>query len=277
MSWFHYYLKQKKSIYENNPLLRLGIGAGIEPSLHYNFEKRFNVLMIELWGMTEMVRCIFDYKKNRKIGKRCFGQISDGLETKVINKSGNVIINSEGLFFIRYNKKNPKTGFFSKYNKNKLETNKAWKNGWFNTGDIVTKDEKGYHYFVDRAKNIIRRSGENISSVEVEQSLLNIKYIINCAVLSKSHKLYEEEVFAFIIVKKGVKENVATAKEILKKIKSELAYFKLPCYIKFTKNLPLTSSQKSNRGELKKLVLSYKNNQYYNLEKFKRTLQSSIN
>ena len=67
--------------------------------------------MIELWGMTEMVRCIFDNEKNRKIGKRCFGKISHGLETKVINKRGKEIFDSEGNFLIRFNKKILKLGF----------------------------------------------------------------------------------------------------------------------------------------------------------------------
>ena len=71
--------------------MRIGVGAGIEPSLHKKFEKRFKVPMIELWGMTEMVRCIFDNQKNRKIGKRCFGKATFGLETKVINKYGNEV------------------------------------------------------------------------------------------------------------------------------------------------------------------------------------------
>ena len=266
-------MKNKKSIFEKKTKLRIGVGAGIEPSLHQKFEKRFNVLMIELWGMTEMVRCIFDNTKTRKIGKRCFGKASDTLETKVIDSIGNEVENSKGLFFIRYNKKNPKRGFFYKYNKNSLATNKAWKSGWFNTGDIVIKDTEGYHYFVDREKNIIRRSGENISSAEIEHALLEVKYIINCAVLAKVHKIYEEEVFAFIIVKKEIKKNLATAKEIIKKLKTSLAYFKLPCYVKFIELMPLTSSQKSNRRELKKLIESYKNHEYIDLENVKRSMK----
>ena len=67
--------------------------------------------MIELWGMTEMVRCIFDFKRNRKVGKRCFGKTSDEIETKVVDQNGKELINKKGLFFIRYNKKNPKRVF----------------------------------------------------------------------------------------------------------------------------------------------------------------------
>ena len=179
---------------------------------------KYKIPMVELWGMTEMVRCIFDNQKDRKVGKRCFGKVSSGLETKVIDDAGKSILNSEGQFLIRFNKKSPTTGFFLKYNKNISETKRAWEKGWFHTGDIVIKDTNGYHYFVDRAKNIIRRSGENISSAEVEQELLNIETIENCSVLSVGHKLYEEEVFAFIVLKKGIRKNISTAKVILKKI-----------------------------------------------------------
>ena len=266
-------LKNKKNKIENKNSLRIGVGAGIEPSLHKKFEKRFKVPMIELWGMTEMVRCIFDNTKNRKIGKRCFGKATHGLETKVINKNGNEVFNSEGEFLIRFNKQKPKTGFFSKYNKNVSASKAAWKNGWFITGDIVIKDKKGNHYFVDRAKNIIRRSGENISSAEIEQSLLNSKYIVNCCVMPIFHRYYEEEVFAFIVISKEVKKNIITAKNILKEANESLAYFKLPCYIKFISSLPLTSSQKTNRGELKKIMFSYNKNDYFNLEDFKRGLK----
>lgn len=266
-------LKNKNNKIEKNNCLRIGVGAGIEPILHSKFEKRFRIPMIELWGMTEMVRCIYDNEKNRIIGKRCFGKISDGLETKVINESGKEVFDSAGNFFIRFNKQKPKTGFFSMYNKNKIASENAWKNGWFHTGDIVIKDKKGNHFFVDRAKNIIRRAGENISSAEVEQSLLNLKYVINCSVLPITHEYYEEEVFAFIIVSKKIKKNIDSAKTILKDLKDFLAYFKLPSYIKFLDSLPLTSSQKTNRGALKNIMLSFKKSEYINLEDFKRNLK----
>ncbi len=280
---FHYLgvmvplLLKNKGAHKVNKRLRIGIGAGIEPSLHDKFEKKFNVLMIELWGMTEMVRCIFDHEKNRKTGKRCFGRVISGLETKVIDQSGNELINSKGSFLIRFNNKTPKKGFFLKYNKNPTATRKAWRGNWFHTGDIAVKDHNGYHYFVDREKNIIRRSGENISSTEVEQSLLNIDMILSCAILPKNHKYYQEEVFAFIVLKHGVKKNKSTAKGILEKLITKLAYFKLPCYIKFINTIPLTSSQKNNRNSLKEKINKYKKNEYFDLEDLKRKLKKASN
>ena len=147
-------LKQKYNKIEEKNNLRLGIGAGIEPNLHADFEKRFRVPMLELWGMTEMVRCIYDYKKNRKIGKRCFGKPDNSLEVKVIDNRGENLINKEGELLIRHSNEIPDKGFFSGYYKNKKATQTIWKNNWFHTGDIVIKDRKGYLYFVDRVAQL---------------------------------------------------------------------------------------------------------------------------
>jgi len=67
---------------------------------------------------------------------------------------------------------NPRYGFFSHYYKNPQATAEAWQGGWFHTGDIVKHDAAGQYFFVDRKKNVIRRSGENIAAVEVESVLM---------------------------------------------------------------------------------------------------------
>ena len=72
-----------------------------------------------------------------------------------------------GEMVVRHSEKTPRAGAFSGYLNKEKETEEAWKNGWFNTGDTVTMDETGMLYFVDRAKNIIRRAGENIAAAEV--------------------------------------------------------------------------------------------------------------
>ena len=243
-------LKKNKSSYERNNNLRLGVGAGIEPHHHKLFEKRFGIPMVELWGMTEMVRCIFDHKKNRKIGIRCFGKSDKTLETKVINTEGKTIINKPGDFLIRHNKKDPKKGFFSGYLKDKKSTDRVWKDGWFHTGDIVKKDIKGNLFFIDRKKSIIRRAGENISATEVESTLLSLPYILNCAVIAIPHALYEEEVLAFITLKNKRLINKLIVERIMFYVSKKLAYFKLPCYIQFIKNIPKTSTEKNKKNEL---------------------------
>ena len=264
-------LKQKKSVEEKNNNLRLGIGAGIEPIFHSVFEKRFNIPMIELWGMTEMVRCIFDFKKEyRKVGKRCFGKPDSSLETIVINSLGKSVTNEEGELLIRHNKANPKKGFFDGYYKNSIATKKIWNKNWFHTGDIVIKDKSGYLYFIDRKKNIIRRSGENIAAVEVEASLLSLTDIKNVAVCAYPHEIYEEEVLAFIILKDKKKKGLRCARNIINNLKNKLAYYKLPAYINFTDSLPITSSQKIMKKDLINQVKNKSSNNFYDLSEFKK-------
>ena len=65
----------------------------------------------------------------------------------------------------------PRRGFFREYLKDPQATAEAWAGGWFHTGDVVRRDGDGHLYFVDRRKNVIRRSGENIAAVEVESVL----------------------------------------------------------------------------------------------------------
>ena len=266
-------IKKKHTKYERDNSLRLGVGAGIPPNLHKNFETRFKVPMIELWGMTEMVRCIFDNNKDREVGSRCIGRPKDIIETKVIDTKGKEIINQPGQLLIRYSKKNPKKYFFSGYYKDSKATAYAWRKNWFHTGDIVLKKNNGKLYFIDRNKNIIRRGGENISATEVETILLLDKSVKNCAVISYPHKIYEEEVLSFIILNDKVLPNLDTAKVLLNNASKELAYFKLPGFIKFCNKLPLTSTQKIEKTKLLKSIINKNNDFLFDLSSYKKKMK----
>ena len=268
-------LKQKYKEIEINNCLRLGVGAGIEPSLHNKFEKRFNIPMIELWGMTEMVRCIYDHRKSRVIGKRRFGKADTTLEVKIINNEGKAVINKEGELLIRYSKANPKKGFFSGYYKNKKATEEVWKNNWFHTGDVVIKDQKDYLYFVDRKKNIIRRAGENISAAEVEAALLALEIVKNCAVIAFPHEIYEEEVLAFIVVKGSKNFGKVKAQNILNLLIKKISYYKLPGYIQFTNSIPITSTQKIVKSELLKKIKLEDKSRLFDLCDYKKLLKTN--
>ncbi len=226
--------------------------------------------MVELWGMTEMVRCIFDNKKNRIIGKRCFGKPDKSLEIKLYNAKTVNFLFKQGELLIRHNSKNPKKGFFTGYYKNNYETKKIWKNNWFHTGDIVKVDKFNNLYFVDRKKNIIRRSGENISSAEIEATLLGLSEIKNTAVCAYPHEIYDEEVLAFIILKNKKNKTEKYAKKIIYKLSKNLTYFKLPAYIQFTDKLPVTSSQKIKKNDLIKKFKEENKLKIYDLCEYKK-------
>ena len=101
---------------------------------------------------------------------------------------------------VRHSAETPRHGAFSGYLNQPEATEEAWRGGWFHTGDTVCQDETGMLYFVDRKKNIIRRSGENIAAAEVEACLQGLDAIAQVAVLAVEDELRDEEVFACIVL-----------------------------------------------------------------------------
>jgi crotonobetaine/carnitine-CoA ligase len=109
-------------------------------------------------------------------------------------------------------------------------TAEANRGGWYHSGDLVRRDERGLLYFVGRKKEIIRRSGENISSAEVEAVLRGHPKIVEVAVIPVADQLRGEEVKAFVQVKDG---ETMTPEEIVAYCGLKLAPFKIPRYIAF--------------------------------------------
>jgi crotonobetaine/carnitine-CoA ligase len=121
--------------------------------------------------------------------------------------------------------------------------------GWFHTGDYCYRDEDGYFFFVDRKKDIIRRKGENISSVEVETVINSHPKVSESAVIAVPSSLSEDEVKAFIVLKE---KQSFTPEEIIKWCLDRLADFKLPRYLEFRESLPKTPSQRIEKYVLKR-------------------------
>ncbi len=232
--------------------VRFGFGAGIDPKLHRAFEKRFGIPLVEAWAMTETGAgaVIAASTTDRLIGQSCLGQPGQDIECKIIDEYGNdVPENMPGELLVRRSSGNPRYGFFSHYYKDPEATEEAWKDGWFHTGDMVRQEENRNVFFVDRKKNIIRRSGENIAALEVESVLLRHPAVSSVGVTSVPDPIRGEEVFAFIITELPSKD---TAIEVMEWCLVEMAYYKAPGFVCFVNELPLTATQKIERTELKK-------------------------
>ncbi|QIE55517.1 ATP-dependent acyl-CoA ligase [Pikeienuella piscinae] len=225
--------------------LRWALGAGVEPALHGAFESRFGVPLVECWGMTEMCRVLFVAEEPRMIDTRAIGRPRDGLEVRVADREGrDVPPGTPGEMLLRHSAEKPRKGFFSGYLNKPEATAEAWRDGWFHTGDTVTQDKSGMIFFVDRAKNIIRRAGENIAAAEVENCLFEDKRVAAVACIAAPDKMREEEVLACIVLAEGVEPNEETARALFDHAFQRLAYFKPPGWIRFLDALPVTGTQK---------------------------------
>src|SRR5262249_33800107 len=135
-------------------------------------------------------------------------------------------------------------------------TGQAWEGGFFHTGDIVFVDSDGDFHFVDRKKNVIRRSGENISAVEVEGVLLQHPRVASVGVAAVPDEVRGDEVMGCVVVRGSLQtqEQAALARELLEFCLQRLAYFKAPGFVTFCERLPLTATEKIQRARLSELA-----------------------
>ncbi|WP_428487536.1 AMP-binding protein [Rhodopila sp.] len=269
---------------DHDHAVRFGFGAGVDGKLHAPFEQRFGFPLIEAWAMTETGAgaVIAAHEEPRHIGTCCFGRPAPEIECRLVREDGSDIVREDGSdivredgsdivredgsdiireagsepgeLLVRHAGPDPRLGFFREYLKDPLATAEAWKDGWFHTGDVVRRGPDGSLHFVDRRKNVIRRSGENIAAVEVESALRQHPAVAGVAVAPIANPVRGEEVFACIVT--HAEPNQALAHEIASWCVDRLAYYKAPGFIAFVPELPLTSTQKIQRGELKRLVAS---------------------
>jgi acyl-CoA synthetase (AMP-forming)/AMP-acid ligase II len=237
--------------------LRFGFGAGVDPRHHAAFEARFAVPLIEAWAMTETGAgaWITANHEPRHVGQRCFGKAPKGLAYRIVDDSGiDAAPGAVGELLVRQDGENPRRGFFSGYYRDERATLQAWAGGWFHTGDLVRVGEDGCFFFVDRSKNVIRRSGENIAAVEVESTLQMHPDVLAAAVCPVPDELRGEEVFAFVVLRPSGLPSLESAARIQSHCLQALAYYKWPAYIAFRPELPQTASQKLARAEIRALA-----------------------
>ena len=231
--------------------VRFGFGAGVDPKLHAPFEARFGFPLCEGWAMTEtgLATAITNNSTDRLVGRSCLGRPGPEMKWRILTDAGEEAQADEpGELLTQRAGDDPRHGFFTHYYKDPQATDEAWEGGWFHTGDIVRRDAEGRMFFVDRKKNVIRRSGENIAAVEVESVLMTHPDITAAGVAPVPDALRGDEVFACLIV---ADPSADKAREIAQWALRQMAYYKVPGHIAFVDALPLTPTQKIQRATLK--------------------------
>lgn len=127
-------------------------------------------------------------------------------------------------------------------------TARAWRNGWFHTGDLMTRDADGNYYFVDREKDAIRRRGENISSIEVEAEVAEFAAVSEVAAYAVPSEHGEDEVMVAVAPTEGAELDPRALMEYLQ---PRMTHFMLPRYIRVLDTLPRTPTNKVQKHQLR--------------------------
>ena len=242
--------------------VRFGFGAGVDPRHQETFEQRFGFPLVEAWSMTETGGGGVTTTAGgpRHVGKRCIGRATATMDYRIADDAGvDVPRGTPGELLVRQKGETPRRWFFTEYLKDEAATAEAWAGGWFHTGDVVFEGEDRSLFFVDRKKNIVRRSGENIAVIEVEGVLMNLDAVAGVAVAPVPDEIRGEEVFALITPRERPTDATAAqalAEAIARACAERLAYHKVPGHIAFVDAIPVTATQKLQRGSIKAIAAS---------------------
>lgn len=217
--------------------VRVVLGPATPAHLRPTFEGRFGVRLIEGHGMTETNLAIGPRDGEQRPGS--MGRVMPGFDARIVDENGDdVPADTPGELLLRTQ---DREAFATGYWRQPEQTDAAWAEGWFHTGDRVVRDADGYFRFVDRLKDVIRRRGENISAWEVEQVLEAHPDVAAAAVVPVPSELGEDEVMAFVVPSNGAS---LSPLEIIRHCEPRLAYFAIPRYIDVVESLPLTENGK---------------------------------
>jgi len=228
---------------EKKHRVRLVMCSGIVPQLHKTFEERWNTIWREVYGSTESGGDLgVPVEDNDSVGTGSVGIPFAGKAFKILDETGTEVpAGGQGELVIRGEPR------MMGYYKNPQASAEKIRNGWLHTGDLFTKDKKGYYYIVGRLKDMVRRSGENISAAEVEGVLCEHPAVRAAAVVPVPDELRGEEVKAFIQLQPG--EN-ADPQDIVDFAGAKLATFKMPRFIEFVDCFNMTPSERIIKRDL---------------------------
>ena len=205
------------------------------------FEETFGCLVVEGYGLSESTcRSTFNPPDERRRPGSCGMAI--GNEMRVVDEEDREVARGElGEIVLRG------PNILKGYYKNPEATARAFRNGWFHTGDVGYQDADGFFYIVDRKSDMIIRGGENIYPREIDEVLYRHPAVASAAVIGVPDPLYGEDVAAFVVLKEGAS---ATAEELINFCREHLADYKCPKSVRFVADIPKGPTGKLLKREL---------------------------
>ena len=232
------------------PHLRFGrsASAALPPETHQQFERRFNIKLIETMGLSETAATILSNPMPPSTSKYGSPGIAIGNEVKILNPTTHApqSPNTEGEIAVRG------ANVMHGYLNNPTETAATFTaDGWLLTGDLGRMDDDGFVFVTGRRKELIIKGGENISPREIDDALYQIQGVVEAAAFARKCQTYGQRVEAAVVLA----DNAATSEnDILQQCRQSIGEFKTPDKIYFLDDLPKGPSGKIQRLKILDLI-----------------------
>lgn len=208
------------------------------------FRRRFGVEIFTAFNMSEVSTPLVSELNTPIAGTA--GRPRPGVEVRIVDENDcEVPAGQTGELIVRT--ASP-WAMNAGYNADPAATARAWRNGWFHTGDGFRHDADGNFFFVDRIKDAIRRRGENISSSEVELYLTGWSTIRECAAIAVASEEAEDEVMVVVSLVEGATLDLP---ELVAWLAERMPHFMVPRYFRVVPELPRTPTQKVQKYQLR--------------------------
>ena len=224
-------------------------GEALNPEVFYQFEKATGLQIAEGFGQTEMTLGIANLM-GTQLKPGAMGKPVPGYGIDLVDTEGNPVADGVNGEIVIRTDPNPTCGVFLGYYRNQEATDQVWHDGMYHTGDLAWRDEDGYYWYVGRADDVIKSSGYRIGPFEIESTIMELPYVLECGVCAAPDEVRGQVVKACIVLVPGKEPTEELKKEIQTYVKLHTAPYKYPRIVEFRTELPKTISGKIIRNKL---------------------------
>ena len=243
-------IKQDLSRFDLSSIEHASIaGEALNPEVFRQFQKATGLEIMEGFGQSESTLIIGNLNgSSHKIGS--MGKPVPLYDVHLLDVDGNEVDTGEsGEICINISNGLP-CGLSYGYEGSPEITAETWRDGFYHTGDLAWRDEDGFYWYVGRADDVIKSSGYRIGPFEIESTIMELPYVLECGVSAAPDEVRGQVVKASIVLVKDTEGTDELKKEIQNYVKRRTAPYKYPRIVEFKTDLPKTTSGKIIRKKL---------------------------
>ena len=248
---YRFFIKEDLSKYDLSTIEYSTVaGEALNPEVYEQWKKATGLKLMEGFGQTETTLTVANLRgMEPKPGS--MGKPSPLYNVDIVLPDGKSAgIGETGEIVVRLDKGIP-CGLFDGYYNNKEKTDEVIYDNMYHTGDTAWRDEDGYFWYVGRVDDVIKSSGYRIGPFEIESVIMELPYVLECAVTPAPDPIRGQVVKATIVLTKGTEKTDELKKEIQTYVKTHTAPYKYPRIVDFVDELPKTISGKIKRVDIR--------------------------